>query len=885
MEILLNNAKGGDNVNVDNSVYFELSAQQSLLPANGISSTINQYEIYLDERNNTKKYKLFFNIAPYMSNILFNTFTEIIGEVGKTTQFMLSDKNFKKTGTWSYNAMRKPEKGLTRYEAIKDTEYSHPLIGNFEYQCGIDIFNNHYLRSNGYFHIQKCHKTNTSDDFLNEKVINTIEDLLSYNNGIVAEHKREIPGAEGATARTETRNSHLFNHDNLTSMFNAFVDNLKEENGWFGFINKSYANDLNHTVVDGGNEKSITVNKCINNKGACEFVDMYPTRKEFSFIPFVNENYNNRLEYNWDWCITYPFEKVDTGFTFFKKQGLYVGYISRDKFAVKNNLDNRCITRDRSFVYFRTIAKHGLKLNDDIKLSYGDDSFLLKVLAIGNEMGEQKDYYFAVAYDDLADEWGEKTTRINYNDIRYIKVPDSLYVAKIVNGIPCEYYIRKFKEIGKLKSSISKAGFSKTIYNDSIAQIIYSDDINIEGIKNHMGFELDEIFLTIIKKNVGYKEWYEYGATHPTFIEQSHCFGNVSSGFNFEHTKGEEVEYIRDNNIRYYHECDENVVQINHTKMKDNFNDYYSPYRVFMGDFVEFSPSTLTETILETVHHRFNTAQREMILNNTNDGFPCDFNTLKFDELVYDDNDFDFSEGTVSAATSDNTPFFKVEKRNLISNYANISPEGYFYKPHYRIKLKEYSNKVNVMSDLLIEIEEKSLKTTEYLFEYSITTKINYGIRVNDILVIYDTNGRYYEVVVSPKTNGNNIILLCDKTPNNLLISKVFVKNKLAPEYSYYISDGSGRRIWKTPILDSELSQTSEIYNRTFANGSFYINTNINFFLRRQDPDGIYGLQNWGAPKEDGDLKTKNDFVLMGLKQEFLDVEYKINNDYNACEV
>ena len=37
------------------------------------------------------------------------------------------------------------------------------------------------------------------------------------------------------------------------------------------------------------------------------FIDLYPDRSLFSFIPKENKS-RNRLENNWDYCLTYPFE-------------------------------------------------------------------------------------------------------------------------------------------------------------------------------------------------------------------------------------------------------------------------------------------------------------------------------------------------------------------------------------------------------------------------------------------------------------------------------------------------------------------------------------------------------------------------------------------------
>ena len=44
------------------------------------------------------------------------------------------------------------------------------------------------------------------------------------------------------------------------------------------------------------------------NRNACEFIDLYPDRTLFSFLPKYNK-YRKRAEKNWDYCITYPKSK------------------------------------------------------------------------------------------------------------------------------------------------------------------------------------------------------------------------------------------------------------------------------------------------------------------------------------------------------------------------------------------------------------------------------------------------------------------------------------------------------------------------------------------------------------------------------------------------
>ena len=48
--------------------------------------------------------------------------------------------------------------------------------------------------------------------------------------------------------------------------------------------------------------------------------------------------------------------------------------------------------------------------------------------------------------------------------------------------------------------------------------------------------------------------------------------------------------------------------------------------------------------------------------------------------------------------------------------------------------------------------------------------------------------------------------------------------------------------IWRPLVAPSEMIQDDELYDTPFSNGRFYIEKNVNFFLRRQDPYGKYGL-------------------------------------------
>lgn len=785
-------------INTSKSIHVDLETEQSMLPATSVSNKIDFYNVYITERNNTKKYRLIFNLYPYMTNVLFNMCTEIVGNEGGVDCFMLrDDKELTKNGPWFTNAGREANKKLTRFDAIRDSEYSHPDIGNFTYHCGVDIFNNHFLRSNGYFSI----KTDSANKE-NKEHFNTINNFLVYNDGKIGTYKKANPNS-GAVTNTEEIKLHLFNHGNLSSFKDAFVEGLKEQNGWFGFSNRGYANVNNHEIIKNGESVPISINKCINNKNTCDFIDLYPDRTLFSFLPKVNERYNNRLEYNWDWCITYPFKKEFDGFDFFEKdKGLKAFFI------------NETMSDENPYYYVRTICKHGLKIGDNIKISYEDDGkwfdFSAKVYGVRHNglMG----YHILLSYDELSDYIGE----FYENDIAYLNNIGHMYITKVEKGIPCEYYVRKFKKIKDLKSSLNKAGFAKTIYNDPVSQLIFTDDLNIKGFKNHMGMELDEVFLTIIKRNKGWKEWYLNGETHPYYIEASHCFGDVTCGFSFEKDKGEIPPSGCNSNC--------NIRENKFLEEEISIND-----DEFYGDFVEFSPLSFNERVLENIHFRFNTAQRE-----NGERF---FSKLFSDDLINDD--YDFGEGN-------NVDTFRSEK-NTLSEIAYKMDEGYLYQPHYRVKLKEYSDKTYELYDTnlkALELEEGvKIKKGNVIGEYYFKSNIPYNLVINDVIILY-YGDHYKEAYVSPKTDGDLVYftislskLLKDDELNPV---SIFRRNISAPDYSCYIDDGKGKRIWKEIIPEAELSTDSDIYNRPFANGAIYVNTQINFFLKRQDPDGVY---------------------------------------------
>ena len=597
------------------------------------------------------------------------------------------------------------------------------------------------------------------------------------------------------------------------------------------------------------------------------------------------------------------------------------------------------ISNENQYIYLRTKAKHNFSIGDSVRITdcVNNISTSAVVVGLGDKNGKQPQYYFMVNYSDIAEGFGEKSKRVIGKTIFYTQIHKTqTYVAKIVNGVPCDYYIRVFRKMKEFNSTLNKMAFSRTIFNDNVAQIIYNENVNTRGLKDHLGRDLSEIYLTVVKKNVGANEYYLEGKTSPLYLEYSHCFGKVTSGFNFESSKDElTITDPKSEEFTHY-----NVRSLYNLNGFGAYNDFlinmgipFVPPKVveddikptdneFFGDFVEFFPSTYSETVIEDIYHRFNTAQRETLINGLNleeggsgEGIrKFDMSCFKYDEIEYDD--YDFIDEKVGANTT-SLPDFKVRFneegfRGDRTKYGdgdskcrdNIFPEGYFYKPHHRIKLKEYSESLYTDYDILMKTIENPLtdgfKQTKWIGHFEIKIPdftAPHGVTREDKIVLYYEKGEYRTYYLSEKSTGNSFIfcdfsrgvddinrIKVDKTPDGEIIYSnlkyVFFHNLDIPSHAFYVPDGSGKYVWRDVVKETELSQDSDIYGRTYANGAIYINKDINFYLRRQDPHGIYGLK-----YSYGSTKTPVDFMVNGKEMILPDVDYKTEENYGICEI
>lgn len=954
-KILLNNKKSKRSVNVDNFINLKLSTTERILPTDNIINNINSYDVYNDEKDESNKYRLIFTINPICTNILFNSVTEIIYKEGSEDIEIVPKRENVITSKCNYSGKvitnslikysnKKPKSNEDLYttQAIRDTEYSHKDIGPYTYHCGYDIFNNHMLRNNAfdlilnksisglpssisddlYLYIYDNNSATVDNQIIKKSnskyfkdTFNTIRDYARDSNGVeVRDSYLHLINQETAP---KDRIIHTYQYDDIMSFNESVSNNLIEENGWFGFTNPSN--------IDVYNYDDISINKCMNNNKSCEHIDMYPDRSLYTFVPNVNKYRNNRKEYNWDICLTYPFSST-TNVRDITIDDNDVKIVEKDYFLIKENNVNALLITDYNIVnssinyelvYLKTPIKHNLKAGDKITLYfkvndvYNKFPYTIPVIDIGDSSYNDTKHWFSISTNDCED-------IINYLNNDAI----TLRFAKNINGFDCKYYLRLFKKIPNFKFSkeniydnsfimtddyinkyntdgfnysLNKLSFAQNIYSDYQSQIIFTDDIDLTKIKDNLNRPISEIFLTIIKRNKGYKNWYEYNIYNTSNIEYSHAFGKITSGFDFDKNSYNSddyfanIHYQNNININGNYGCYDNTPDIlkipksaislenvtNNIITNENNKNIYQEdgitinggydKNVFIGDLVEFSPSEVNEIVIEDVFHRFNTAQREV----TNPLY-CD---IIYDEIGRDDYDISMEpnetknlivvQNYLNKNVNDNDPTFD----------GNLFPEGYIYKPHYKIKIKEYDDLVNQGSDIQINYELVNYNKKSF----KIKTAINYYIDKTDKLYLMNKNNpdKIINCTILNVDSLLSIRFYADEEIENIKDFLLFKSNPEKPDSAYLLKDKTGRYLWKNILSNKEIPYQSDLYNTVFTNGAHYLHDNINFFLRRQDPFNEYELYSVNSPI--------SDLIISGNKKDISEFNYINENDNVTC--
>ena len=938
--------------NIENTINVALDGNSRLLPNDSISSDMSLYEQYNRERDSCELFRLILTVNPVCSNILFNMKTEVVINEGALDCKVITERaqGGVNKDTYAPNAVNTTSP-ITYYQTIRDTEYSHKSMGGFVYHCGADIFNNHIIRNSGFVHVSKIDR---SEEDRCGKVFNTILDYQRDNEGFVIEEEIAVDYKKKRTVPM-----HLYQYDTIQSMPNAFAEKWKEQNGWWGFVNPG------NIELPTNSGSSVMTNRMMAGNKACEFIDLYPDRSLFSFIPKFNKH-KRRMEKNWDYCITYPYESdaakindvcggqrsavrayikhtTNTSSTpvlechsYFKHNmsvGNYVTfyyyYPHYEIISADSDVEADGMTLVGDTVYDSTTLNPDGSVNDSsvaikkiVSAEFQRYSKKVKVIGTGDMTGDNKDRIFTVKFSDIEEIY------------EYIKLLGCFY-KRNVEGTECQYYFRKFKKLrndsgDELRSDVNKSAFGTNIYGDDIAQVIFTDDVDIHGLKDNNGRPVSEVFFTVIKRNAGYRKWYGTGlnrAFGDDDIEFSHCFGKVTSGIDFGNVENEPFDY----NVRYLHNMDINtaghVTGFTSTTLKSKANMTTKPVQTgtvpgrlpgggtivgvvgtggepgnkvvgsgelsltrsvsntfsawgetvifgvpytledditieskdwFYGDIVEYNVADAEETVIGDVCHRFNTAQREAWNNEFRDIYQDVITSDDYDKENGSGKSFKVSKYYINDI---NSSVMTESSSNKDLFYGNISPEGYFYKPHMRIAVREnddvrsespakYINYVNPSFrtvsgqyyELQIEVPgDLGFYKGDYMaFHNSQTSELTWG-EITGVSGLIITLRFDIDAFATIKEGGNVVSVDYFKQSSGKRVLYAYWSTDNVPTYAR-LATGSRKFIWRNTVPPSEMIKDDELYEQPFSNGRFYIEKNFAFFLRRQDPSGKYGL-------------------------------------------
>ena len=950
--IRLNSTDSTNSVNKENFVDVELQHHTKVFPFPSVSSTIDQREQFEIERGESTKYRLILTINPYCTNVLFNAVTEIVKNEGND----VLDQHFISASDGTYKAGGGRENTITNTDMVRNTEYSNQ---GYEYHCGYDIFNNHILRNQSFKLVNPLNNNsykfrNTTNRTEIDTNFNTIRDIMRYADGteVKLTRRTDIDTIEGVNNNSSQNNArHLYLKDDILSFIDSIYANLIEENGWWGFNNRS---SIASAEFSEGEWNDMKISKVFNGEYfngseeqehmACEFVELYPDSTLYSFNPKYNR-FQNREEQNWDICITYPYENDDSNDRILingtleevDEQGnpLYVNGLLLASYRQTKG------TSGQDIILFRSYVRHNLSVGSKFKLYYNvkngnsEARFIeikdrqFEVVNVGNLNGDYLDYYFYI--NDV-------------NDIKQIlgiaedeKIDETAYnfrFVKVVNDRDCKYYYRKFRKLPNLRfkkeeltdeivndESLFEAyidrncrkdsntemrpfnkeqyplAFARTIYNDANTQIVFTDTIDIDKFVDNLGRPLTELFITIIKRNKGHDLWYKKVKTKNNLknIEFSHCFGKLVSGLDV-HGEWSDDEYVRKDREAIGDCClltntegkllDDDIV-LEHNKLVNGIDK-----DIFYGDVVELDRYNMKETVLSDVHFRFNTEQREHKFQS--DELNC--GVFIFDEIETDDYDRDgfvCSENEIEDTT--------------------YRPEGYHYKAHYPIQVREFGS-MRQGSHKDIKISSCKPKQANGMFIEVVST-LRSGVSSGDI--VYLCNEDESEMIsltvnsvqssvrflVNPMKPTDENYKNIFKIVEGLLYSERIVgvgetwideygnenvaeqeatqkdygkpeyilrlKNAEIPSYAYKVA--TNLYLWRD-VLNVGNKDAVDLKEYPFANGHFYINKEINFFLERQDPYN----HNWLYAEE----QTPND--ILGNMRKESNYEYK-DEEHRVC--
>ena len=146
MKTLLNKRRNKKSKNTNNYMPVGLTNKMKKFIGNTDEHLVDLYQVYLDEKDASDKYRLIFTLNPVCTNALFNAITEVVKDEGSHDCEVLTDTPITPDKV-TYPNIISNEK-ITRIQAIRDTEYSNEniqpqpqgtMVNGYPMEMGVDV--------------------------------------------------------------------------------------------------------------------------------------------------------------------------------------------------------------------------------------------------------------------------------------------------------------------------------------------------------------------------------------------------------------------------------------------------------------------------------------------------------------------------------------------------------------------------------------------------------------------------------------------------------------------------------------------------------------------------------------------------------------------------
>ena len=597
LKILLNKGRSETYINEDSDIKVHIDNISRPLPLNDIDTKVSAYEQFQKERAESTKYRFYGFVEPLISNPLYNDNVKIFYEAPdiKATKIR-SDEIFEKDGWVGYYQDDSVSNGISNLQdiIILSGEYVGGLSGvdkypEIQFPTNTDLS----MLYQGYTITVTFTSNRTlqevTESFPISGVIDSTdrlflqddnyifrdnfpcEDIYDGNGDLIG----SWPGAGysvqsvGLQAIQEICNYTGIASSDIDPNYIVMYPNI----GNFDCTDPCYPQPVQVTII-----KDVNASTFNDNKSAlCDFFPFDPGYDRLSFLDSDDKP-------NYLMKITYPAQQRDD-IELIDGLPLSKGIPIVEKIPIRFN--------GRDYTGFRTPLNHGLSTNDTIVLSGAslntsnfNDNFVVRKLGDSANNRQFKIFVLDINPDDVQITVGQTTVKRVVND------RESQYYVRVLSGLTKNY----------LDYDLYPAAYGVDYFNDKEVAYNFKTDVDVGNVKDNLGRPLSEVFLTIIKND-------EDGNTNKIntrYWEDIQTSKGLTSDFWTPIKGGFDIGNVGDTSVQY------NIKAINdNSYAQTHFENIDESDNTFIGDIVEYNEFELLERILENSYHWINTTYRE----------------------------------------------------------------------------------------------------------------------------------------------------------------------------------------------------------------------------------------------------------------------------------